>query len=174
MSLPVVWRDIYKTVEEEEDNYDKRYYAWFITKEYNGKSKDILSKIMDESNDASEYSGGAYFGFSMIRIPEMYYIMSEALLATGNAEGAMEYLDAVVDARGMEKFADRTPLVDITLSDIMAERRKEFIGEGQWWFCLKRLNSPVKLSGATGATIPGSDKIYVLPLPVEEEDYRPE
>lgn len=22
--------------------------------------------------------------------------------------------------------------------------------------------------------IPGSDKIYVLPLPVEEEDYRPE
>jgi hypothetical protein len=32
----------------------------------------------------------------------------------------------------------------------------------------------VKLSGATGATIPGSDKIYVLPLPVEEEDYRPE
>lgn len=110
----------------------------------------------------------------MIRIPEMYYIMSEALLATGNAEGAMEYLDAVVDARGMEKFADRTPLVDITLSDIMAERRKEFIGEGQWWFCLKRLNSPVKLSGATGATIPGSDKIYVLPLPVEEEDYRPE
>ena len=174
MSLPVGWRDIYKTVEENEDNYDKRYYAWFITKEYNGKSKDILSKIMDESNDVSEYTGGAYFGFSMIRIPEMYYIMSEALLATGNAEGAMEYLDAVVDARGMEKFADRTPLVDITLSDIMAERRKEFIGEGQWWFCLKRLNSPVKLSGATGATIPGSDKIYVLPLPVEEEDYRPE
>ena len=35
---------------------------------------------MDESNDASEYSGGAYLGFSMIRIPEMYYIMAEALL----------------------------------------------------------------------------------------------
>ena len=80
--------------------------------------------------------------------------MSEALLATGNAEGAMEYLDAVVDARGMEKFVGRTPLVDITLSDIMAERRKEFIGEGQWWFCLKRLNSPVKLSGRPGLPFP--------------------
>ena len=157
---------------------DYRLDNWFGTYNRSGTPVDILVKVMGNVSDTTSlttsYNGGPYLGTSMIRIPEMYYIMSEALLATGNAEGAMEYLDAVVDARGMEKFADRTPLVDITLSDIMAERRKEFIGEGQWWFCLKRLNSPVKLSGATGATIPGSDKIYVLPLPVEEEDYRPE
>ena len=125
MSLPVGWRDIYKTVEENEDNYDKRYYAWFITKEYNGKSKDILSKIMDESNDVSEYTGGAYFGFSMIRIPEMYYIMAEALLEEGDRERARDYLDAVVSARGMVKFADRDTSKDITLEDIMNDRRKE-------------------------------------------------
>ena len=157
---------------------DYRLDNWFGTYNRSGTPVDILVKVMGNISDTTSlttsYNGGPYLGTSMIRIPEMYYIMSEALLATGNAEGAMEYLDAVVDARGMEKFADRTPLVDITLSDIMVERRKEFIGEGQWWFCLKRLNSPVKLRGATGATIPGSDKIYVLPLPVEEEDYRPE
>lgn len=171
MSLPVVWRDIYKTVEENEDNYDKRYYAWFITKEYNGKSKDILSKIMDESNDASEYSGGAYFGFSMIRIPEMYYIMAEALLEEGDKEYARDYLDAVVSARGMVKFADRDTGKDITLDDIMNERRKELFGEGQWWFCLKRLNRDVYVH-ALDATLKGSDRIYTLPIPTEELDPR--
>ena len=80
--------------------------------------------------------------------------------------------DTVVSARGMVKFAERTPAVEITLDDIMSERRKEFFGEGQWWFCLKRLYSPVKLA-TSSATIPGSDRIYVLPLPTEEEDYRP-
>ena len=171
MSLPVGWRDIYKTVEENEDNYDKRYYAWFITKEYNGKSKDILSKIMDESNDVSEYTGGAYFGFSMIRIPEMYYIMAEALLEEGDRERARDYLDAVVSARGMVKFADRDTSKDITLEDIMNERRKELFGEGQWWFCLKRLNRDVYVH-ALDATLKGGDKIYTLPLPTEELDPR--
>lgn len=171
MSLPVVWRDIYKTVEENEDNYDKRYHAWFITKEYNGKSKDILSKIMDESNDASEYTGGAYFGFSMIRIPEMYYIMAEALLEEGDRERARDYLDIVVSARGMVKFADRDTGKDITLEDIMNERRKELFGEGQWWFCLKRLNRDIYVH-ALDATLKGGDKIYTLPLPTEELDPR--
>lgn len=137
---------------------DYRLDNWFGTYNRSGTPVDILVKVMGNVSDTTSlttsYNGGPYLGTSMIRIPEMYYIMSEALLATGNAEGAMEYLDAVVDARGMEKFADRTPLVDITLSDIMAERRKEFIGEGQWWFCLKRLNSPVKLSGRPGLPFP--------------------
>ena len=171
MSLPTGWKDIYKTVGENEGSYDKRYNAWFITKEYSGKSKDILSKIMDESNDASEYSGGAYFGFSMIRIPEMYYIMAEALLEEGDKEYARDYLDAVVSARGMVKFADRDTGKDITLDDIMNERRKELFGEGQWWFCLKRLNRDVYVH-ALDATLKGSDRIYTLPLPTEELDPR--
>ena len=110
----------------------------------------------------------------MVRIPEMYYIMAEALLGEGDVTGATVYLDSVVSARGMEKFAERIPAVNVTLDSIMVERRKEFFGEGQWWFCLKRLNRSIKLSGTTGTIIPGSDKIYALPRPVEEEDYRPE
>ena len=171
MSLPTGWKDIYKTVGENEGSYDKRYYAWFVIKEYSGKSKDILSKIMDESNDASEYSGGAYFGFSMIRIPEMYYIMAEALLEEGDKEHARDYLDAVVSARGMVKFADRDTDKDITLDDIMNERRKELFGEGHWWFCLKRLNRDVYVH-ALDATLKGSDRIYTLPLPTDELDPR--
>ncbi|HJA14770.1 MAG TPA: RagB/SusD family nutrient uptake outer membrane protein, partial [Candidatus Butyricimonas faecavium] len=141
------------------------------SKENMGNSKDICVKIMDESNDASEYTGGAYLGFSMIRIPEMYYIMAEALLEEGDKEKARKYLDAVVAARGIVKFADRDTGKDITLEDIMNERRKELFGEGQWWFCLKRLNWDIYVH-ALDATLKGSDKIYTLPLPTEELDPR--
>lgn len=107
----------------------------------------------------------------MIRIPEMYYIMAEALLEEGNEEHARDYLDAVVSARGMVKFADRDTGKDITLDDIMNERRKELFGEGQWWFCLKRLNRDVYVH-ALDATLKGSDRIYTLPIPTEELDPR--
>ena len=103
----------------------------------------------------------------MIRIPEMYYIMAEALLEEGDKEYARDYLDAVVSARGMVKFADRDTGKDITLEDIMNERRKELFGEGQLWFCLKRLNRDIYVH-ALDATLKGNDRIYTLPLPTEE------
>ena len=141
MSLPVVWRDIYKTVEENEDNYDKCYHAWFITKEYNGKSKDILSKIMDESNDASEYTGGAYFGFSMIRIPEMYYIMAEYYARNANFIESGKMLDAVRSARGIISNTSNIISLDDFIGKLLKEVRKELIGEGQLYFQYKRLNN---------------------------------
>lgn len=171
MSLANDWKLLYKNDEYQEFGEDKRLSAWFISKENMGNSKDICVKIMDESNDASEYTGGAYLGFSMIRIPEMYYIMAEALLEEGDKEKARKYLDAVVAARGIVKFADRDTGKDITLEDIMNERRKELFGEGQWWFCLKRLNWDIYVH-ALDATLKGSDKIYTLPLPTEELDPR--
>ena len=171
MSLPNDWEVLYKNTQGPEPGEDKRLSAWFVSKEYAGSSKDICVKIMDESNDVSEYTGGAYLGFSMIRIPEMYYIMAEALLSEGDKEGAREYLDTVVTARGMIKFADRGSGKDITLDDIMDERRKELFGEGQWWFCLKRLNRDIYVH-ASSSTLKGSDKIYTLPLPTEELDPR--
>ncbi|MFR7878681.1 MAG: hypothetical protein ACLU4J_21035 [Butyricimonas paravirosa] len=42
----------------------------------------------------------------MIRIPEMYYIMAEALLEE-NIDLATDYMDVVVEARGMVGFKDR-------------------------------------------------------------------
>lgn len=155
---------------------DRRRLDWFGTLEKGGKTKDVCEKMMGRVTDttslSTSYNGGPYLGTSMIRIPEMYYIMAEALLDEGDASGARWYLDTVISARGLVKFANRVPQVEITMDRIMAERRKELFGEGQWWFCLKRLNSPVKLA-TSSATLPGSDKIYVLPLPTEEVDYRP-
>ena len=148
---------------------------WFGTYNRSGTPVDILVKVMGNVSDTTSlttsYNEGPYLGTSMIRIPEMYYIMAEALLEEGDKEYARDYLDAVVSARGMVKFADRDTGKDITLEDIMNERRKELFGEGQWWFCLKRLNRDIYVH-ALDATLKGNDRIYTLPLPTEELDPR--
>ena len=169
--LPSGWNLLYEETQGPQPGVDKRLSAWFTTKDYDNQLKNICIKIMDENNDNSVYTNGAYLGYSMIRIPEMYYIMAEALLVEGDNKSARVYLDSIVSARGMVKFADREVNRDITLEDIMNERRKELFGEGQWWFCLKRLNWDVYVH-ALGTTLKGSDKIYTLPLPTEEVDPR--
>ena len=166
LKLPSNWASIY-----EED--DLRLKKWFVTKEFEGGVKGVCVKIMDENNDASPYTGGGYLGFGMIRIPEMYYIMAEALLAEGETEEARVYLDSVVAARGLVKFADRDFVRDITIDDIMNEWRKEFYGEGIWWYCLKRRNKDIFVH-ERNSVIAGSDKIYTLPIPVDEFEYRDE
>lgn len=166
LKLPSNWASIY----EEDDPHLKK---WFVTKEFEGGVKEVCVKIMDENNDASPYTGGGYLGFSMIRIPEMYYIMAEALLAEGEAEEARVYLDSVVAARGLVKFADRDFVRDITIDDIMDEWRKEFYGEGIWWYCLKRRNKDIFVH-ERNSVIAGSDKIYTLPIPADEFEYRDE
>lgn len=169
--LPSGWNLLYEETQGPQPGVDKRLSAWFSTQDYDSQSKNICIKIMDENNDNSVYKNGAYLGYSMIRIPEMYYIMAEALLEEGDNKSARIYLDSIVSARGMVKFADREINCEITLEDIMEERRKELFGEGQWWFCLKRLNRDVYVH-ALGTTLKGSDKIYTLPLPIEEVDPR--
>ena len=120
--------------------------------------------------DPNKYDEPVILGVNMIRIPEMYYIMAEALLEE-NIDLATDYMDVVVEARGMVGFKDRIPARQLTLDDIMKERRKEYYGEGQEWFCMKRQNRDVySIIGAV--TLPGSDKIYCLPVPEEEMNAR--
>ena len=46
-------------------------------------------------------------------------------------------------------------------------------GEGQHWFNMKRTKADI-ISNAESRTIPANDDIYVLPIPEEEFEYRPE
>lgn len=171
LKLPSSWADVYKIANVAEGEKDKREKAWFVTKEIGGGHKEVCAKIMDENNNVSPYTGGGYLGFSMIRIPEMYYIMAEALLEAGDRDGARIYLDSVVSARGLVKFADREFPRDITLGDIMNEWHKEFYGEGIWWYCLKRKNKDIFVHEKNNI-IAGSDKIYTLPVPADEFESR--
>lgn len=105
-------------------------------------------------------------GFSMIRLPEMYYIVSEALLET-DPDLAREVFLLVLNSRGINW--DDTK--ELTLEEINKERRKEFFGEGENWFNMKRLNSGIYVEHY-GNVVEGSDEIYALPIPQDEYEYR--
>lgn len=118
-----------------------------------------------------EYQRPAYLikGINMIRLPEMYYIAAEALLASNPEKGA-EYLDLVLKSRGLKALKDRNPAQPLSVDVITKERYKEFIGEGQTFFNRKRLN--MDFVNTNAQPVQASKEIYVLPIPLEEIDYR--
>lgn len=108
-------------------------------------------------------------GINLIRLPEMYYIAAEALLES-NHDRARDYFDTVLESRGLTGLQNRLPAEQLTLSKITADRYKEFIGEGQTFFNMKRLHQDI--TNINLQTVPASNSIYVLPIPLEETDYR--
>ncbi len=109
-------------------------------------------------------------GFSLLRTAEMYLIAAEALLEENPTE-ARRYFDLEIASRGLNTFENRN--LPLTLENINNEYRKEFFGEGYEWYNMKRQNRDI-LSNAEMTTLPASPKLYNLPIPVEEYDYRNE
>lgn len=108
-------------------------------------------------------------GINMMRIPEMYLIMAEALLKKGNTEEAREYFDTYTNARGFV-YKDEDAVFDMNL--INKEYRKEFIGEGRTWYNMKRQNLSVPQCMFPAGDTRGSDEIYTWPVPEKEFEYR--
>lgn len=154
---------------------DMRQSKWFRVPE-NVQDTSILRcmKIVNEKKIISSGSyapgSGTIEGINMIRIPEMYLICAEALLEK-NPEEAQKYFDALIEARGLFKYADRTGQTPLSLEDIIEERRKEFLQEGQYFFTLKRMNANIKVN-YLDKELEGSDALYTLLIPEEEFEYR--
>lgn len=147
---------------EVESELGKDYRSdWFdgeFLKLVNYKAVELTDSYNDEDG---------YMGINMIRIPEMYFIMAEALIDTDNTK-AIEYFDAVLEARGIVGLADRVDPIVLTKEMINIERRKEFIGEGQEWFRMKRDYEDIYVY-SSGETISGSDIAYKWNYPNIED-----
>lgn len=149
-------------------------YRWdgFFKLPANQNERLRLTKLVDpyQVND-QEYLRPAerIKGINMIRLPEMYYIAAEALLPT-NPDKAMDYFDQVLKSRGLIALKDRVPSVQLTLQMITEDRYKEFIGEGQSFYNMKRLN--LNINNTAMQVVPASKSIYVPPIPKIEFDYR--
>lgn len=150
-----------------EPGVDYRRIYWF---DQNMCVKMMNPNYEGTSTDSKVYSGGkSIIGSNIIRIPEMYYIMAEYYLENNNVDKAIEYIDYVIESRGMVGYADRVPKA-LTMDDIYNEFRKEFYGEGQQWFNMKRLKKNIRLKSTT---IAGGDAIYrVMVPPTVETDLR--
>lgn len=101
-----------------------------------------------------------------LRLSEMYYIAAESSYDIDPVK-AVSYVDTVRAARGVD------PLLVSSSSDFMTalikEARKEFIGEGQIFYMYKRLN--MGIVGPTGIVNAPTNKVFVLPLPINEIEF---
>lgn len=142
---------------------DYRLGAWFD----DGLS--TLRRLVNPvyyTGDTPSYAGKSILGINMIRLPEMYYIMAEALLES-DPEAATKYYDDVVTTRGLDALGEQG--ITVTADHLYIERRKEFYGEGQQWFNMKRLGKDIVATPSI--TLSGSSvDTYRIPYPISEEE----
>ncbi len=162
------WNNIATVYQQGGGGNDYRWAAWFQTI----TSSLRFVKLTDTYQlNAGNRPQGQIPGINLIRLPEMYYIVAECLLRK-NDPVAADYFNAVLESRGLVALDDRIPAEPLTLEKITQERYKEFVGEGQTFFNMKRLN--LDIQSITGEILPADNNIYVVPIPEEEFSYRNE
>ena len=156
-------RDIESTYQQNGGGNDFRWAAWFTTRSNQLRFVKLTDKY--QLDLTQKRPAGQIPGLNLIRLPEMYYIAAECLLKN-DISAAEDYFNEVLESRGLTPIEEGT----LTLDKISDERYKEFIGEGQSFFNMKRLNLDIKT--ISGETVAASDKIYVIDIPEEEYNYR--
>lgn len=162
--------DILDIYNENANGLDYRSAAYFTSMDVGGEEKVRLSKLTDIyelQGITSSRPSDLILGINLIRIPEMYYICAEALLDK-DYDKAVEYYNAVITHRGLEELEAGTTL---TQDMINLERYKEYVGEGQSFFNMKRLNLSIEAVDGKSTYSP-SNSIYVIPIPESEKENR--
>ena len=102
----------------------------------------------------------------MITLAEMYYIAAEAHPAE-----AYDLLEEILPSREIHSSlpvnAGRTEV----LTEVLKEYRKEYIGDGQFFYAYKRLIEEEAAIHPLGINIPNENKVLVWPLPQDEIKY---
>ncbi len=155
---------------------DERVAAYFVALGSGDESVMRLGKLIDRYELQNNSAARPYEyiqGINLIRLPEMYYIVAETLLDS-DYDTALKHYNAVREHRGLE------PLImedendndnKLTIERINDERYKEYIGEGQTFFNMKRQNLPILSYDGTNTYNP-SNGIYVIPIPDVELENR--
>ena len=158
----------------EEQGVDLRKSSYLKTIDRAGTPTLRLSKLTDIyelKGNVADRPKDRILGINLIRIPEMYYIMAEALLEATDTVGATAYFDDVLQSRGLTPLAARTPADTVTQARINQERFKEYIGEGYTFYNLKRQHLSIDAwdkSANSTKTFAADKRIYVIPIPDSE------
>lgn len=101
----------------------------------------------------------------ILRMSEVKLNKIEALFKSGNEALALTELNLFAQSRGA------LPYTSISIENILNERRKEFFGEGQRFFDLKRNNlgfsKPTNCYSIICEVEP-NNKLFVIPMPLRE------
>lgn len=155
--------NLYETKTFTSSNVDVRYSA-FYRKE---RSSFVFLRFV--ANDTEERNN-VLKGLTLVRLPEMYYILAESLYDT-DPKAAKAALDEVRKSRGLQPVDDaKFQSKDAFLQEMLNERMREMPGEGQVFYALKHYNKPFK--GLNGRkVIEPSTARFVLPRPDRELEF---
>lgn len=99
----------------------------------------------------------------LIRLPEMYYIACES-------EQAAKYINTVRNKRGISKAKDVIcSTEELCIAALNKEYRKEFYGEGQYFWFLKTHGVIGQLAHCPEITL--AEENFIFPLPDAELEY---
>lgn len=135
---------------------------------YGNRYLKVLNRVEINPSD-KDLAGIGFSGVNLIRVPEMYLILTESLLESSPEEAKVVF-DKYHASRGMGKYEG-----ELTVEVLDEEFRKEFVLEGQYWFRLKkRQPSKLKLTPQIGGELTMSEEKWNLFIPDEEFEYRDE
>ena len=96
-----------------------------------------------------------------LRLTEAKFIKWEAMAKSGQGAKALAEVNTFATERGGTTYSGDA------LAAVLTEKRKEFVGEGQRFFDLKRNNLPIVKATNCNANcnVATGDKLFVLPIP---------
>ena len=121
-----------------------------------------VRKWQEVDNPAQSMVSDNFALIPILRLSEMYYIISECRYNAGDEAGAIDYLQKVRDAYHAD---GRTIVGSQYWNELLLEMQKEYLTEGQLFYYYKRRNIPITNGGMT---ITVGDK-FVFPIPESED-----
>lgn len=154
------------------ENNDLRKDVFFVDADGSGQFY-----YFNGNYEPINYSGTFFIGLA---VDEVLLIKAECLARAGNANAAIDALNALLVTRwkkvsGLSTYVNMTAATpDIALEIILTERRKELLMRGLRWSDLRRLNRDPRFAktltrsvqGVT-YTLPPNDPRYTLLIPQE-------
>lgn len=156
---------LYETDKFTATNTDHRYAA-FYKEESRGTF--VYTRLIESENELTQKT---FRGIPLIRLPEMYYILSESLYDT-NKEESIKLLNEVRASRGLEPITDNSlDTKENYIQEMLRERMREMPGEGQIFFAYKLYNLPILDHTSSNQSFDPSEEIFVLPWPESEKEF---
>ena len=114
-------------------------------------------------------SGNFFRNIKIFRFAEAQLNRIEALFLTGQTATALAELNLFAISRGGSTYTEAS------IQNILTEKAKEFYGEGQRFYDLKRHNLPL-VKGPNcvmNCNVPANDKLFVMPISQSALNYNP-
>lgn len=148
---------------------DVRAQSTVFEKEMKGATRKLFGKynMMNKQGTQPAY-------INRMRYAGAFFMAAEAHARLGETEQALTRINRYLSAVGAQQLSAELT-ADALTKAILKEKTKEFVGEGQTWFMLKRTNQPLQRLTTWGASastiIMPTDYRWTLPLPMSEYKY---